>query len=344
MTTIWMVLAGMLLCAAASMRFAGEAGTVAVAEAGAADAGDEPADPAEGGEAGGGEADEGLETELGRGYDEQKASERTTKPDEKAEGEKKPAEQPAQDPQAGQTFTAEQLNGYREQLVAYKQQIDEITQSTAFQAGYKAFMQAQQGQPAGTDQGGAQKPQEQADGQAKPDQGFDLDSIEVETETEQKLLDGLKWMQKQWADGSKSYQDKIQTLESKLAQHDADLNSRMSSQAEETLRTALEPIKKEFPDLVDGGKNEDKLLGWAANFMDVAQKNGEPMTVSESLEAAAHHLGYGSVSERERVKLQEKARQATGARVDTPGQGAASAGGSLDEALASGYDEIAASS
>jgi len=258
----------------------------------------------------------------------------------------KPVDPKPADPAPGQAgaFTPQQLQDYHGQLTSYHEQLQRITGDPLFQEAYEAAKaKAKGGASAGQGpQGSPGVPQAAPQPAAKPWQGF-----VPETDNEKALVGFLDQLQGQFDQRvgqlETSYGEKFAKHEERIGQMSSRSETVLNEKAQQAVDAAMGELKKDFPDLVDGGAKQKELEDEAAAQMQAAAQRGQRMTIPDALKRAARLTGWDGHEERTRQKLQKRAGASAGARVDAPGghDGDLEPGAPLEKRLGAAYDHSA---
>jgi len=245
----------------------------------------------------------------------------------------------------GQAYTPEQLQQYQVQLTAYHEQLQRIVTDPLFQEAYQAAQAKRGGQ---TGQGALDKSSpgaSKADPPApakKPWEGFN-----PETDNEKMLVGFLDQMQSQFDQRlqqlQQGYDERLKKAEEQLGTVNSRSETVLNEKAQQAIDAAMGELKKEFPDLVDGGQKQKELEEEAGSQLMAAAQRGQRMTIADALKRAARVIGWDGHAERIRQQLQKWAGASAAARVDAPGGHDADLepGAGIEKRLGKAYDDAA---
>jgi hypothetical protein len=104
-------------------------------------------------------------------------------------------------------------------------------------------------------------------------------------------------------------------------------------------------LAAEFPDLVDGGPEEDELCQEASLILEASMiraasnPGSKPLSLGDALKKAARILAHDNVAERARRKVQDEAGRSAGAELPNPAGQVAPSERGWEENAAAAFDQ-----
>lgn len=255
----------------------------------------------------------------------------TTTPAEPAKPEDappvKPEEKPAEEPVAP---TTEQITERATALDQREQQLNEVytdvqnvLNDPKFQQAYQQANPQQRGEPGSQvdDQG---RPLAPAEGANDPLEGFEAETVGQERIVEA-MREQSKRIDQQMADTTAQFKQQIESLTAKLGNYENSYNAGQDEQTDKEEAAAVEGLKTDFPDLIDGGEKQKALSAKAANLLlasipdENSPPDAKPLTIAEAFSDAAAILGKDGIADRARKQVEAEATAASAASAESPG-------------------------
>lgn len=274
--------------------------------------------------------DDGL-ADVGDAYDkldknpDEKITPEEPKEDAKPEDAKlEPETKPAEDASA-------LLQAREQTLQAKEQEVNSTIEQINATLGDPLFQEIRQEMAARKRSGGTESAN-MADKSNQP-QDNPLADFTPETSNEQVLHDFLMQQHDVLEEMRESMSGRLDGYE-RVAR--ANANQRMDSQID----AACEELRGNYPDLIDGGKKQDELVGQAAALIDAHAMRNRSMSLQDGLKMAARMMALPELEERARKDVMAKASASANAAVSEPNISAAPSSESWENQAMREYEEL----
>ena len=256
-----------------------------------------------------------------------------------------PAEQPPEAEAIAPAMTPEQMQQRETELNTHAEDLTQRT--TQYNEAVKQYEQIVNGPEWEQFQQYLQeKGQPNAAGQpGQPEQGAPdaLAEFAHDTPNEEVLVGAIRADRERFQQYQDITDQRVHDLHQRVLKYEEFEAKQAKETADREIDGVLVGLKEQYPDLVDGGDNQDALAVEAALQIKASMMGGgEPITLQKAMEKAAILLSQDTTDDRARRQVEQKAVAARNLAVESPTRTTPDSAKGWDDLVGDAYDEAMA--